>query len=382
MRILHISTRMIIGGSQEAVVLSCVGQADLGHSVGLAHGPVYGPEGSMLPAMEADGRTELFEVPTMRRELAPLADLRAYFATRRLIRRWRPDVVHTHSSKAGIVGRLAAWREKVPRVVHTVHGFAFDEFQSPWRNRLYIWSERLAAKRCHAIAFVSEGLRDQARAARVGSDDQYSVIHTGMNVGPYLESDEVRDEARAELGIEPDEIVFGTVARLVELKGHDDVLDAMVGPMKEDPRLKLLWVGDGWWRERLEERIRDAGLESRVVRTGLVDPREIPRLVAAMDVMIQPSYREGLPRSLVQSLLAARPILAYDVGGVSEILEEGETGRLVAAGDVDALRDAALWLRDHREERIRMGARGRERTLETFPTERMIEAFEAVYTGE
>ena len=160
MRIMHISTRLILGGSQENTVLSCAGQADDGHAVSLVFGPIEGPEGTMLPTVEAHGGIEALETPNLVREIAPRRDWRCRRELEALIRDWRPDVVHTHSSKAGILGRAAAWHAEVPAVVHTIHGLPFHPYQSALKNAAYIRAERWAARRCHAIATVADAMRE------------------------------------------------------------------------------------------------------------------------------------------------------------------------------------------------------------------------------
>ncbi len=276
LRIMHISTRLILGGSQENTVLSCEGQAEHGHVVSLVYGPIYGPEGSLLDRVRAHGGIETIETPHLVREVAPLADWRCYRDLRALIVDWKPDVVHTHSSKAGILGRAAAWKEQVPCVVHTIHGLAFHPYQSRRRNALYILSERWAARRCHAIVCVAEAMRDQALAAGIGRPEQYVIIYSGMEVARYTHPAVSRDEARAELGLRPGDFVVGTVARLAELKGHDDLLDALAPLLRERPQVKLLWVGDGWWRTRLLQRRRidgpDRSRDHHRSRRARVDP--------------------------------------------------------------------------------------------------------------
>ena len=178
MRIMHISTRLILGGSQENTVLSCEGQAERGHAVSLVFGPIYGPEGSHLERAQAHGGIECIETPHLVRQLSPIKDWRCYCDLRRLIRTWKPDVVHTHSSKAGILGRFAAWKENVPRVVHTIHGLPFHPYQSFWRNAVYILAERMAAKRCHVIVCVAKAMQDQALKAGVGKEEQYRVVYS------------------------------------------------------------------------------------------------------------------------------------------------------------------------------------------------------------
>ncbi|MHC4991584.1 MAG: glycosyltransferase [Planctomycetota bacterium] len=224
MRIMHISTRLILGGSQENTVLSCEGQVARGHEVSLVFGSIYGPEGSLLQRVRAHGGIETIETPNLVRELSPRRDHRCYRDLRRLIASWRPDVVHTHSSKAGILGRFAAWKQRVPCVVHTIHGLAFDRFQPAWRNAIYVRAERLAARRCHRIVTVAEAMRDEALAAGIGRPEQYEVVYSGMEVAPFLQAEAGRPAARAALGVREDDVVLATIARLAEMKGHDDLL--------------------------------------------------------------------------------------------------------------------------------------------------------------
>lgn len=307
MRILHISTRLIIGGSQENTVLSCIGAADQGHAVALAYGPIYGPEGSLLPRVITDSRIERFEIPNLVRHIAPLRDRRCMKELRALIRKWKPDVVHTHSSKAGILGRKAAWIEKVPVVVHTIHGLAFHPYQSWWRNFLYIRAERWAARRCHAIVSVADAMTVQALAQKIGRPEQFVTIRSAMETADFIAPATKREELRARFGWDESVVVLGTVARLAELKGHDDMIDAFGELLKKSqttaPKVALLWVGDGWWRERLVTRVKALGIADQVAMTGLVDPSEIPAWISAMDVVVHPSYREGLPRAVVQGML-------------------------------------------------------------------------------
>ena len=366
MRILHISTRLIIGGSQENTVLSCIGAADQGHTVALAYGPIYGPEGSLLPRVIADPRIERFEVPNLVRHIAPLRDRRCLKELRELIHKWKPDVVHTHSSKAGILGRKAAWAEKVPVVVHTIHGLAFHPYQSWWKNFLYIRAERWASHRCHAMVSVADAMTVQALAQGIGRPEQFVTIRSAMETEHFIAPATKREELRARFGWDESVVVLGTTARLSELKGHDDMIDAFgelltqTGANANAPKVALLWVGDGWWRDRLVARLKALGIADRVAMTGLVDPSEIPAWISAMDVIVHPSYREGLPRAVVQGMLEQKPVIAYDVDGAREVCQHERTGLLVKAGDSRALRAAAQWMIDHPNERRVMGERGRE----------------------
>ena len=379
MRIMHVSTRLILGGSQENTVLSCEGQADGGHDVSLVFGPIYGPEGSLFDRVKAHGNIETIETPNLVRELAPVKDFKCKQDLRKIIRDWKPDVVHTHSSKAGILGRLAAWKEKVPCVIHTIHGLAFHPYQSKWRNSVYILSERIAAKRCHVIACVADAMRDQALKQGIGRPEQYVTVYSGIEVERYVSPQWSRDEVRRELGISEDDFVLGTIARLAELKGHDDLLDSLEGLMNQRSNLKLLWVGDGWWADRLLGRVKSMGLADRVIATGLVPSEEIPKYLQAMDVLCHPSYREGLPRTVTQSLLSGTPVIANDVDGTREVCFDGETGRLIPPGDLTALREATEWMMDHPAEREEMGRLGQTLCRERFAASRMVEHLEEIY---
>ena len=393
LRILHISTRLILGGSQENTVLSCEGQSRLGHDVHLAFGPIFGPEGSMLARVQAfrtsDGRgITPHEVPYLVRELHPLADARCYAELRRLIRAVDPDVVHTHSSKAGILGRLAAWHEggRAGRraVIHTIHGPPFHKYESAAKNALYKAAERFAARRCHTIVSVADAMTTQFRAAGIGRADQFVTVRSGMEIDEFLRDPPPGDEGsrssvRARLNIEHDDVVIGTVARLAELKGHDDLIDALEPELRARPNLRLLWVGDGWWTDRLTNRLLALGLRHRVIMTGLVPPERVPAMIRAMDLVVHPSYREGLPRVVPQALLCAVPVIAYDVDGTGEICLDTRTGRLIPAGDLTALRDAVRWMLDAPARARATAEAGREMCREMFSADTMVQGLERAY---
>lgn len=415
LRILHVSTRLILGGSQENTVLSCEGQARLGHEVHLAFGPIYGPEGSLLERVRAfrtgDGRgITTHVVPHLCREVSPLKDRKAVRELRALCDTLRPDVVHTHSSKAGVLGRAAAWdathgADAWPcRVVHTIHGPPFMPVDGTGLRRLriramntvYTLAERYASGRCHSIVSVADAMTREFLARRIGRPEQYVTVRSGMEVEPYLTAapGQTRADVRARLGLSESDFVVGTVARLAEHKGHDDLLDALAGTLRENPRWKLLWVGDGWWRERLTAKARAAGLAigeldrggrapsgGQVLLTGLVPPGEIPGLIRSMDVLAHPSYREGLPRTVPQALLAGVCPVAYDVDGTGEVCREMQTGRLVPPGDVEGLRGAIAWCAENPQARRDLAARGRDECRDAFSVETMVAGLERVYAG-
>lgn len=395
MRILHVSTRLILGGSQENTVLSCEGQMHLGHDVHLAFGPIYGPEGSMHSRVSAfltpDNRAvATHEIPSMVREIRPISDLTCYFELRELIRTINPDIVHTHSSKAGILGRLAAWNIAHHRnhnnplgVVHTIHGPPFHDYQSHTIHTAYVRAERIAAMRCHRIVSVADAMTDQFLAQGIGRKDQYITVRSGMETDSFLAAatPEVRARTRDTLGLRNNDFVIGTVARLAELKGHDDLLDALAGELRAHTDWKLLWIGDGWWRDRLAARVRELGLADRVVMAGLVAPDRVPDMMAAMDVLAHPSYREGLPRTVPQALLTGVCPVAYNVDGTREACQHERTGLLVKPGNTQSLRDAVVRLYRYPALRTQLAQSGQTWCKAQFGARVMVDALERVYTS-
>ena len=379
MKIMHVSTRLIIGGSQENTVLSCMGQSDAGHEVSLVYGPIHGPEGSMLPEVEAHGGIEAIETKNMVRQIAPIRDFRCLDDLTRLIRKMRPDVVHTHSSKAGILGRHAARRAGTPAIVHTIHGLPFHPYQSELKNRIFIGLESRAAKRCDAIVCVADAMRNQALEHGIGAPEQYVTIRSGMDTESFLKERSDREQWRTRFGFTPDDFVVGTVARLAELKGHDDLLDALGEDLKSDRRLKLLWVGDGFHGERIRSRIRTLGLQDSIVEAGRCDPEDIPAIMHSIDLLAHPSWREGLPRTVPQALLSGTPVVAHDVDGTGEVVIEGRTGRLVPPGDHPRLRKAILDARRNPMIEKELAENGRRLCKDMFSSEKMVSELEKLY---
>jgi glycosyltransferase involved in cell wall biosynthesis len=376
---LHIITRLILGGAQENTLYTC---EDLlsrhGDEVLLVSGPAEGPEGDLFERAERRG-VSVEILPDLCRAISPLADRRSWNRLGEIIDRFRPDVVHTHSSKAGILGRGVAWGRDVPAVVHTIHGLAFHPYERWWKNQMYVRAERWAARRCHRIVSVADAMTQQALLAKIGRPEQYRTIYSGMEVEPFLASAGTRDETRRRLGLDPDEIVVMKVARLFELKGHDDVIEAALGLAPDGPRIRFVFVGGGLWRQRLEQRVHDLGMAGRFIFTGLVSPGEIPALLGASDIVVHASYREGLARVLPQALLAARPVISYDVDGAREVVQPGRTGFLLAPHDIPAMARAIDLLAREPILRARLGEAGREQCREVFRHEVMTDQIRQVY---
>ena len=378
MRVVHFITRLIIGGAQENTLLTVEDQQrDYGDEVTLITGPGLGPEGSLEDRAKAGG-LDMRILPELRRNIAPWKDWASYRGLIRLLKEIRPDIVHTHSSKAGILGRAAAAKLGIP-AVHTIHGASFHPYQNALVNGVYIAAERWAARRCERLISVADAMTAHYLAANVGRPEQYITIYSGMEVEPFLHPPQDRETVRRELGFEPEDIVVGKVARLFHLKGHDDVIAAAKTVCAENPRIKFLFVGDGILRETFEKDIAAAGLTERFVFTGLVPPGRVPELLGAMDIVVHASLREGLARVLPQALISGKPIVTYDVDGAREVAIPGETGYLLPPRDVGAMTQALRDLAADAGLRERLGQTGRERFTDQFRHQTMTRRIREVY---
>jgi glycosyltransferase involved in cell wall biosynthesis len=377
MKVCHVITRLIVGGAQENTVASCIGLRDRGYDVDLVIGPQTGPEGTLYDQATGAG-VPVIVVDELRRAPDPRLDVMACAALRRRFARERYEIVHTHSGKAGFVGRLAAKLAHVPIVVHTIHGPSFYDHQNPVGNWLFRWAEQMAGAWTTQFVSVADAMTEQYLAAGIGTPDRFVTIHSGMNVSAFLNAR--RDDAfRESLGIAEDDLVVGKIARLFRLKGHEFLFDAAPRIVAAVPNVKFLLVGDGVYREGFERRVAEMGLRDHFVFAGLVPPTEIPRYVASMDVLVHLSLREGLPRALPQALACGKAVAAFDVDGAREVCVNGQTGFLVKAGDVSGLAAAVIRLLQDKGLAHRMGLQGRELVRERFAEARMVQQLDELY---
>ena len=248
-------------------------------------------------------------------------------------------------------------------------------------NSVYRALERQAAPLTMKIVCVADAMREQSLAAKIGTSDQYVTIYSGMDTAPFLQPPVPREVVRRDLGLSDEHVAVGTIARLFELKGHDDLLDVAPDLCRQFPQLRFLWVGDGLLRGPFERRIDAMGLRDRFILTGLVPPSRIPELTHAMDVLVHPSRREGLARALPQASLAQKPVVTYDVDGNREGVIEGETGFVLPPFDKNKLADAVGTLVADPSLRRSMGEAGRAFALSRFDGRVMVDALEALYAG-
>ncbi|MFQ5591450.1 MAG: glycosyltransferase family 4 protein [Phycisphaerae bacterium] len=381
MKICHVITRLIVGGAQENTLLTCRGLVERGHDVTLVSGPETGPEGSLWAQARQTG-CDVRVVSPLCRAVNPSLDLRALYELRRIIDGIRPDVVHTHSSKAGIIGRAAAAGVDVPAVVHTIHGMSFNRTQPAGTRTLYRWLEQWAAQHTTAFIAVAHAMIDQAVEAGIARRESFTMIRSGLDTDRFKPTPALRDQVRSEWGVKDCDVVVGTIARLVKNKGYEEIMAAMPNAVECQPNLRFVWVGDGVNRHEYERRLRDLGLRHHVRFLGLVNPDEVPRLANGFDIAVHASQWEGLPRSLVQAMLMEVPVISFDNDGAPEIVVPGETGVLVPFGDIRAFEEAMVVLaRDSKVRRV-LGRQGRSRCLRDFDWRTMVEQIEVLYQAQ
>lgn len=381
MRIVHIITRMILGGAQENTILTCEGLTNRGHEVILITGPARGPEGELLQRAHSH-RYKVIVVKSLVRSINPLLDALAYRALIKHIRKIKPDIVHTHSSKAGILGRWAAWKVRKhlgdkPKIVHTIHGLPFHRYGNRFLNRLYIALERRAGQYSDALISVADAMTHQALQVRIAQQEKYTTIYSGIEINSFINRPDDVEQFRKSLSLQNEDILVTQVSRLAKLKGHEFILKA--AERITDPKIHFCFIGDGRLRKKIEQRIRSsASLTGRVHLTGLLPPEKMPTVFHASDFIVHCSLHEGLARVIPQAFAAGKAVISFDIDGASEVIDD-ETGILVKPADVEELRDAIVKLASSPELRKQMGQKALERVKEKFDHNIMVEKIEALY---
>ena len=383
MRVTHIITRLVVGGAQENTLATIRGlRRKPGVDLKLICGPSTGPEGSLAGSAREiffDASAEDFNIiPELVRPVHPLKDFIALRKLEKLLREQKPDIVHTHSGKAGILGRLAAKRAGVPVIIHHIHGPSFGPFQGAFANFIFTAAEKYAARATDHFFCSAEAMTKRYLNAGIGRPEMFTRIFSGFDLKPFLNA--TNDFAlRRQLGLEENHFVIGKIARIFKLKGHADLVNAFSKILSQVPHARLLFVGDGSLRGEIENQIHALGLDGKVFFTGLVPPGEVARYIGVMDCVAHLSYREALSRALPQALAAGKPVVAYDFDGADEVCRENETGFLIRTGDTKAAAEKLLLLARDPELRSKFGRTGTAFVSENFSVEKMVEAQYTVY---
>lgn len=387
MKIVHVITRLILGGAQENTLITCKLLAQRGHDVTLITGPALGPEGDLYEQAK-DGGFNFLILNELRRQINPIFDVPAYLTIKHLLAQMKPDVVHTHSAKAGILGRYAACAirrtskngSRTPKIVHTIHGLAFHPYQNNLINKFYIALEKAAAKRTDALLSVADAMTAQALAAGIGSPEKFTTAYSAIEEDNFLKPipPEQINEFRQKYAILPDAIVLVTIARLFHLKGHEFIIESAKTLTQKFPNAIWLFVGDGILADKYKKWIHDLGLGHRFRFTGLLPPDKMPLVIQSSDILVHCSLREGLARTLPQAMLSGKPAISFDIDGAREVVNEN-TGRLIEPKNVEQLTAACEELIQDKSLREKLGRQARESVKTRFSPDTMVDTIENLY---
>ena len=374
-RILNLIARLNIGGPAIYVTILTEKFGAPDYESTLVCGTISADEGDMRYYAEARG-VEPVIVPELGRSLHPLRDLMTIWAVYRLIRTLKPDIVHTHTAKAGFVGRIAAKMAGVPVIVHTFHGHVFQGYFSPTMTRVFLVLERLTARMSDTVITLTEGLRRElADQYRITDKAHITVLPLGLDLAPFATAQRKDGAFRREHNIPASAPLIGIVGRLVPVKNHKLFLEAAALVRAKLPDARFVIVGDGEERDEIEVQVDALGLRDAVIFTGWV--RDLVPVYADMDVNVISSLNEGTPVSVIESLAAGCPVVATAVGGVPDLLDHGALGRLVAPSDADALANGLIDVLANPPD----GAQAQALMLDRYGIERLVRDLDSLYRG-
>lgn len=373
-RVLHVITRLVVGGAQENTLLTVEHLSRTRYDAVLASGPTSGPEGTLEGRLPSGIPFE--RIPELVRYPHPVLDGVALWRLATLIRRLRPDIVHTHTTKAGILGRVAARIARAPIVVHTPHGHAFHDYLNSVGSRALRQMERWLARRTNAIICLTEAERQDHIRLGIGPPEQFEVIHSGVDLLRFGATPGDPLAKRRELALPADGPLVGCVARLVPVKGVDYLLEATPHIRRRAPRATVVFVGDGPLRPALQRRAAQLNLNGAVVFLGLRD--DVEQILPIFDVVVMPSLNEGMGKAVIEAMAAGRPVVGSAVSGIRDVIAHERTGLLVPPADPQALAGAvAACLSD--PAMAASLARNARSGLESYGIEPMITKIEALY---
>ena len=380
MKVLRVIARLNVGGPALHVAYLTAGLADHGYDTTLVAGTVGRGEESMAFIADAKGvRIEVID--ELARSISPLRDARAVWKLAQLIRRERPTILHTHTAKAGAVGRVAALlagRARPPIVVHTFHGHVLRGYFNRVATFGFRTLERLLAYATTRLIAVSPEVRDDLVRLHVAPASKFAVIRLGIELDQRVGGDAAgRTETRRVLGLAGDPFVVGWVGRMTAVKRTDLVVEVLRELVGRGVDARLLLVGDGPDRDHLERYAHELGVIKRCLFLGYQE--EVARFYDAIDVLLLPSVNEGTPVSVIEALAAERPAVATRVGGTPDVIRDGVDGFLVDSADPGELAERLAELARDPGRRAEMGAAGRSRVLERYAVDRLVDDVDALY---
>lgn len=384
-KILHIITRMDMGGSAQNTLLTCIGLSDRYELI-----LVYGlSRESRMTEMEIESverklamarkkGVKCIPLPTLVRKINPLQDFRTFVSLWILIQQEKPDIVHTHSSKAGFLGRWAAWLAGVPFIVHTPHGHVFFGHFDPLMSRIFLLIEKITALITDCMVALTEGEKKDYVVRSISEEKKIVRIHSGVNIDRYMNSRVNIEEKKSALGLNPKDLVVGTVGWLLPIKGPEVLLKSMDKVWQDRSDVQLVFVGKGELEEELKAETFQRGVSEKVKFLGWRD--DVPEIMPVFDLFALPSLNEGMGRVLVEAMAAGKPVVASNVGGIPDLVHHGQNGFLVEPGDVNGLAAAIGKLLVDDNLRREMGKRG-QAMAHNFSEGKMVEKIDALYAS-
>jgi glycosyltransferase involved in cell wall biosynthesis len=374
-RILRIIARLNVGGPAIHVTLLTEKLGAPDYESTLVCGTIGDDEGDMRYYAETHGVTPVI-LPELGRSLHPIRDLRTIWKVYRLFRQYKPDIVHTHTAKAGFVGRVAAWLAGVPVIVHTFHGHVFQGYFSPTMTRVFLVLERITARMSSTVITLTEGLkRELANEYHITDREHITVLPLGLDLAPFAAVQRQNGSFRREHSIPADAPLIGIVGRLVPVKNHALFLEAAAQVKAQTPDAHFVIVGDGELRGALEAQVEALGLHDAVIFTGWM--QNLAPVYADLDVNVISSVNEGTPVSVIEALAAGCPVVATAVGGLPDLLEQGKLGRLVPTENAEALADALLQVLHDPPD----GSTTQTLMLERYGIQRLVGDLKRLYAG-
>ena len=386
-KVVHIITRLDKGGSAENTLLTASLMDKERYEVFLIRG--LSLESDMSPAesdvlgydltrAEAKG-VRVFTIPSLVRRLSPIDDLRAFISIYRLLKEIKPRIVHTHTSKAGILGRWAAYLARVPIIIHTPHGHVFYGYFGRPLTRIFILLERYSSYITDKIVTLTDKEGEEHLQSKIAPKAKFITIHSGVVLERYSPSNINQIDInglKAQLGLSNEVAIVGTVGRLAPVKGHEYFIKAAGKILKNFPETRFLLIGEGELRSYLEGLCLELGISQQVLFLGWRD--DIPALLALMDVFVLPSLNEGMGRVLVEAMAVGKPIVAFRVGGIPNLIQDRENGILVLPKDIEGLARAITTLLASRTLMEELRAKGTAKAP-LYSAENMVQKIEALY---
>ena len=375
-KVLHIITRLDKGGSAENTFLTIMGLYENGYEVSLMSGPVEEPRQDRGEQIRKQGMRYIF-IPELVRTVSPLKDLKALFKIYRYLRKERFDIVHSHTSKAGLLGRLAAKLAGVPIIIHTPHGHVFFGYFGLVKTKLFIFVERMSSRLADKIIALTSREKKDHLLFNIANEDKFVVINSGVDLNKFktLPLNEIQNFKR-KLGIPENSLIVGTVGRLVPIKGPAFLIEAAKLIVPKYPSTLFIFTGDGHLKQELKKKTLEMGIEDNIIFLGWRD--DVARIISIYDILVLPSLNEGMGRVLVEAMALGKPIVASDIGGIPDLITHGKNGFLVPPKSPELLAKYIQILIEKKERRESMGQTGKKNAL-NFSRESMVERITALY---